>query len=72
MVNTEAIDVVVSCMIVDNLVEMRLDPLQLEGVAGCGSGVTSTVEFGSWQTSRSLVVPRSEDSLATEASFWTE
>ena len=72
MVNTEAIDVVVSCMIVDNLVEMRLDPLWLEGVAGCGSGVTSTAEFGSWQTSRLLAVPRSEGLLATEASFWTK
>ena len=72
MVNTEVVDVVVGCMIVDDLVEMRLDPLQLEGVAGCGSGVTSTVEFGSWWTSRSLVVPRSEGSVATEASFWTK
>ena len=72
MVNTEAVDVVVSCMIVDNLVEMQLDPLWLEGVAGCGSGVTSTVEFGSWWTSRSLVVPRLEGSFATEASLWTE
>ena len=72
MVNTEAVDVVVSCMIVDNLVEMRLDPLQLEGVAGCGSGVTSAIEFGSWKASRSFVVPRSEDSLTTEASFGTK
>ena len=72
MVNTEAIDVVVVCVIFDDLVEMRLDPLQLEGVAGCGSGVTSTAEFGSWWTSRLLVVPRAEGSLATEASFWTK
>ena len=72
MVNTEAVDVVVGFMIVDDLVEMRFDPLQLEGVAGCGSGVTLTAEFGSWQTSRSLAVPRSEGSLATEASFWTK
>ena len=72
MVNTEAIDVVVGCMIVDDFVEMRLDLLQLEGVAGCGSGVASTAEFGSWQTSRLFTVLRSEDSLATEASFWTK
>ena len=72
MVNTELMNVVVSCMIVDDFVQVCLDPFWLEGVAGCGSGVTSTAEFGSWWTSRSLVVPRSEGSLATEASFWTE
>ena len=59
MVNTEAINVVVSCVIVDDFVEMRLDSFWLKGVAGCGSGVASTAEFGSWQTSRSFAVPRS-------------
>ena len=72
MVNAEAIDIVVGCMIVDDFVEMQLDSLWLEGVVGCGSWVASTAEFGSWQTSRLFAVPRSEDSLATEASFWTK
>ena len=70
MVHTEAIDVVVVCVIVDDFVEMQLDSFQLKGVTGCGSGVALTAEFGSWQTSRSFVVPRLEDLLATEASFW--
>ena len=73
MVNTEAIDDVVGCLIVNDFVEMRLDLLQLEGVACCGSGVASTVEFGSWKTSRLFVVPRLEDLLlATEMSFWAK
>ena len=72
MMNTEAIDVVVSCVIVDDFVKMRLGLLWLKGVAGCGSGVALTVEFGSWQTSRLFAVPRLEDLLATEASFWTK
>ena len=72
MVNTEAIDVVVGCVIIDDFIEMQLDSLQLKGVAGCGSGVASAMEFGSWKASRSFVVPRSEDSLTTEASFWTK
>ena len=71
MVHTEAIDVVVVCVIVDDFVEMQFDALQLKGVSGRGSGVTSAMEFGSWKASRSFVVPRSEDSLTTEASFWT-
>ena len=72
MVHTEAIDVVVVCVIVDDFVEMRLDSFWLRGMAGCGSGVALTAELGSGQTSRSFAVPRSEDSLATEASFWTK
>ena len=72
MVHTEAIDVVVVCVIVDDLVEMRLDSFQLKGVAGCGSGVALATKFGSWKTSRSFAVPMSEDSLTTEASFWTK
>ena len=61
--------VVVGCVIVDDFVEMRLDLLQLEGVAGCGSGVTLTVEFGSWNTSRLFAVTRLEDLLTTEVSL---
>ena len=72
MVNTEAIDVVVGCVIVDDFVEMQLDLLQLEGVACCGSGVASTVKFGSWKTSRLFAVPRLENLLTTETSFWTK
>ena len=72
MVNTEAVDVVVVCVIVDDFVEMRLDLFWLKGVAGCCSGVASTVKFGSRQMSRSFAVPMSEDLLATEASFWTK
>ena len=72
MVNTEAINVVVGCVIVDDFVEMRLDSSWLEGVAGCGSGVASTAEFGSWKTSRLFAVLRLDDSLATEVSFWTK
>ena len=59
-------------MIVDDFVEMQLDLLQLEGVAGCGSGVVSTTEFGSWEASRLFVVPRSGKLLTNEASFWTK
>ena len=72
MVNTEAINVVVGCVIINDFVEMQLDLLQLKGVVGCGSGVTLTVEFGSGEASRLFVVPRLEDSLTTEASFWTK
>ena len=72
MVNTEVIDVVVGCVIVNDFVQMQLDLLQLKGVAGCGSGVTSTVEFGSGKALRLFVVARSEDLLATELSLWTE
>ena len=72
MVNMEAIDVVVGCMMVDDFVKMQLDLLQLKGVVGCGSGVTLTAEFGSGEASRLFTVPRSEDSLTTEASFWTK
>ena len=72
MVHTEAIDVVVVCVIVDDFVEMRLDLFQLKGVAGCGSGVASAMKFGSWETSRLFAVARSEDSLMAEASLWTK
>ena len=73
MVNTEAIDVVVGCVIIDDFVEMRLDLVcWLKGVAGCSSGVTLTVEFGSGEESRLFTVLRLEDSLTTEAPFWTE
>ena len=72
MVHTEAIDVVVVCVIVDDFVEMRLDLFQLKGVAGCGSGVASAMKFGSWKTSRSFAVPRSENFLTTDSSFWTK
>ena len=72
MVNTEAINVVVGCVIVDDFVEMQLDSFQLKGVAGCGSGVALAMKFGSWKTSGSFAVPRSEDSLTTETSFWTK
>ena len=72
MVNTQAIDVVVGCVIVDDFVKMRLDSLHLEGVAGCSSGVTLTVEFGSGEALRLFVVPRLEDLLAVEASLWTK
>ena len=69
MVNMEAIDVVVGCVIVDDFVQMRLDLFQLEGVAGCSSEVTLTAEFGSWKTSRLFAVARSEDLLTTKPSF---
>ena len=69
MVNTDAMNVVFGCVIVDDFIWVRLDLFWLEGVAGCGSGVTSTVEFGSGEVSRLFVVPRLEDSLTTEASF---
>ena len=72
MVHTEAIDVVVVCVTVDDFVEMRLDLFWLKGVAGCSSGVASAMKFGSWKTSRSFVVPGSENSLTTETSFWTK
>ena len=72
MVNTEAIDVVVGCVIVDDFVQMQLDSLQLKGVAGCGSGVTLTAEFGSGKALRLFVVARLEDSLTAEASLWTK
>ena len=72
MVNMEAIDVVVGCMIVNDFVEMWLDSLQLEGVAGCRSGVALTVEFGSGKMSRLFAVARPEDLLTTEASLWTK
>ena len=72
MVNTEVVDVVVGCMIVDDFVEMQLDPLQLEGVAGCGSGVTLTAEFGSRKALWSFAVARLKDLLTAEASLWTK
>ena len=72
MVNAEAINVVVCCVNVDDFIKMRLDLLWLKGVAGCGSGVTLTVEFGSGKASRLFAVPRLEDSLTAEASFWAK
>ena len=72
MVNTEAINFVVGCVIVDDFVEMRLDLFWLKGVAGCSSGVALTVEFGSGKALRSFVVVRLEDSLTAEASLWTK
>ena len=72
MVNTELMNVVVSCMIVDDFVQLCLDLFKLEGMAGCGLRITSTVELGSGETLRLFVVARSEDSLTTEASLWTK
>ena len=72
MVHTEAIDVVVVCVIVDDFVEMQLDLFQLKGVVGCGSGVALATKFGSWKTLRLFAVPRLENSLTTETSFWTK
>ena len=72
MVNMEAIDVVVGCVIIDDLIQVQLDSFKLKGVAGCGSGVMSTVEFGSGKASRLFAVARLEDLLTTEASLWAK
>ena len=72
MVNTEAINVVVGCMIINDFVQLCFNPFKLERMAGCGSRITLTVEFRSGKTSRLFAVPRSEDLLGTEASFWTK
>ena len=72
MVNAGLMVFVVGCVIVDGFVQLCLDPFQLEGVAGCGSGVASTVEFGSRKTLRLFAVARLEDLLTTEASLWTK
>ena len=72
MVNTEAMNDVVSCVMFNDFVWVQFDSFWLEGVVGCGSGVTLTVEFGSGKALRSFVVVRLEDSLTAEASLWTK
>ena len=72
MVNTEAIDVVVGCMIINDFVQLCFNPFKLERMAGCGSRITATAELGSGKTSRLFAVPRSEHLLAAEASLWTK
>ena len=72
MVSAELMNVVVGCVIVDDFVWMRFDLFQLKGVAGCGSGVTSTVQFGSGKVLRLFAVAKLEDLLTAEASLWTK
>ena len=36
MVNVELMNVVVSCLVVDDFVQLCLDPFKLEGMVGCG------------------------------------
>ena len=69
MMNTKPMNVVVGCMIIDGFVQAPFDLFQVEGIAGFGSCVATTMELWSWQTPRMCAVSRSEDSLATEISL---